>query len=60
MPFFGQNYGTFLHTNLSVEINAKINAQKCLFCNSDSTKQIYRIEKVVYLNNANAKILALA
>ncbi len=35
--------------------------QKNVFCrNSDSIKQIYGIEKGVYLNYANAKILALA
>jgi hypothetical protein len=58
-PFFGVNYATFLRTNLSVEIYAKINA-KNIFChNADCTKQIYRIEKVVYLNYVNAKVLAL-
>jgi hypothetical protein len=29
-PFFGINYATFLRTNLSVEINAKINTKKRL------------------------------
>jgi hypothetical protein len=58
--FFGVNYATFLRTNLCVEIYAKIYAKKHLCHYSDSIKQIYRIEKVVYLNYANAKILALA
>ena len=30
-PFFGINYATFLCTNISVEINNKINAKKCFF-----------------------------
>jgi hypothetical protein len=53
---FGITYATFLRTNLSVEINAKINAENVFCCNSDSTKQIYRIEKVVNLKYADAKI----
>ncbi len=58
--FFGIIYATFQRTNLSVEINANI-TPKNVFCrNSDSTKQLYRIENVVFLNYANAKILVLA
>jgi hypothetical protein len=50
-PFLGVNYATFLRTNLSIEINAKINA-KNIFCrNSDSKKPIYRIKKSFILIN---------
>ncbi len=49
--FYIQILAQKLHHNLR---------QKNVFCcNSNSTKQVYRIEKVVYLNYANAKILAL-
>jgi hypothetical protein len=50
----------FLRTNFGVKIMPKF-MPKNVFCrNSDSKKQKYRIEKVVFLNYANAKILALA
>ena len=59
-PFFGVNYVTFLRTNLCVEIYAKIYAKNVFWSNSDSIKQIYRIEKVVYLNYANVGVVEIS
>jgi hypothetical protein len=57
MSFFGVTYANFRRTNLSVEIDAKITAKNVF---RRDFEQLYRIEKIVWLNHANAKILALA